>query len=324
MEKIGDKMESKLFKVLLIILVLLDLVLPNSFSNLSQNQIQAKGKTIEEFLFENSKSSLRPSIPGRVEGKRNYFEIKESKYLNVALFSEKEIEVSLESIPKMISLNIASSTEATTTLTLKGLEPNKKYFKYEDGHKNGIEILTDENGTYTWAQDLSKPHHIWFQERKGTIFLPEYENKYGTWNEKTRIYTLNKDLTDKVEIVESNFTLDGNGHSIVGDGSGYGIYISGEKANNVIIKNLKIKNFTHGILGWFTLGVEIRENNISEISGSAIYLVDSSEVILNNQISSNNENGIGIYYYARGGEKIQGLIANNVISNNEYGMFLLN
>jgi parallel beta-helix repeat protein len=52
--------------------------------------------------------------------------------------------------------------------------------------------------------------------------------------------------------------------------------------------------------------------------------VGSSEVILNNQISSNNETGIGIYYYARGGEKIQGLIANNVISNNNYGMLLLN
>jgi len=89
MEKIGDKMESKLFKVLLIILVLLDLVLPNSFSNLSQNQIQAKGKTIEEFLFENSKSSLRPSIPGRIEGTGAYFEIKDSKYLNVSLLKRK-------------------------------------------------------------------------------------------------------------------------------------------------------------------------------------------------------------------------------------------
>ena len=66
-----------------------------------------------------------PPIPGRIEGKGNYFEIKDSDYLNITLESEKEIEVVLESIPKMISLNIASSTEATTTLTLKGLEKIK-------------------------------------------------------------------------------------------------------------------------------------------------------------------------------------------------------
>jgi parallel beta-helix repeat protein len=267
---------------------------------------------------------LKIPIPGRIEGRGTHFEVKDSDYLNITLESEKEIEVVLESIPRMISLNIASSTEATTTLTLKGLEPNKKYFKYEDTHKNETEFFTDENGSYSWQQDLTNPHHVWFQEKKGTVFLPEYENKYGTWDEKTRTYTLEKDLTESVEIVESNFTFNGNGHSIVGDGSGYGIFLSWEKANNVIIKNSKIKNFTHGILVWFAWGVEIRGNNISEINGDGVHLICSSEVVLSNEISSNKEKGIGIYYYARGGERIQGLIDNNTVSNNYYGMFLLN
>jgi hypothetical protein len=233
-------MKIKPYKVLLKTFLLLTLFLSNPFLNFSQNQTQAKD-------IENLKFPLKTSIPGRIQGTGTYFEIKDSKYLNVSLFSGKEIEVSLESIPKMVSLILGPSKDAATTLILKGLEPNKKYYKYQDSYKNRTEILTDKDGSYTFVQDLTKPHHIWFQEKKGTIYLPEYENKYGTWDEKTRTYTLNKDLADKVEIVESNFTFDGNGHSIVGDGSGYGIYISWEKANNVIIKSLKIKNFTHGI-----------------------------------------------------------------------------
>jgi len=269
-------------------------------------------------------NSLISSIPGRVEGRGKAFEIKNSAYLNVTLESEKEIEVVFESIPRMISLTLNASNETTTILTIKGLEPNKKYFKYEDSHKNETEVLTDEKGNYSFTQDLTKPHHIWIQEKKGTIFLPEKENKYGIWNESTRTYTLAQDLTESVEIIESNFTFDGNGHSIVGDGSGYGIYISWEKANNVVIKNTKIKNFTHGILVWFAAKIKITENSISEVNGNAIYLISSSEVILNNEISSNKENGIGIYYNARGGETISGLIANNEILNNNYGMLLLN
>jgi parallel beta-helix repeat protein len=261
---------------------------------------------------QNSDEILRIPIPGRIEGRGTYFEVKDSDYLNITLESEKEIEVVLESIPRMISLNIASSTEATTTLTIKGLEPNKKYFKYEDSYKNGVEFKTDESGTFSWQQEITQSHHIWFQEKESTIHIPENcTSTLGTWDEANKICTLDKDVMEPVEITTSSLTLNCEGHKIESTSlqSGYGILISNKK--NVTIKNCEIRNFSVGIELLGSTDNFLEENIVSQnYLGIELYL--SSDNTLKNNRAENNHYGIHLHLSSNNN------LRNNRMENNDF------
>ena len=71
----------------------------------------------------------------------------------------------------------------STILTIEGLESNKTYFKYDNSYKNEAVFVSDENGTYSWIQNLTQSHRVWIQEEKGTIFIPSQCSNYGIWDE---------------------------------------------------------------------------------------------------------------------------------------------
>lgn len=234
-------------------------------------------------------------IPGRIQGTGTYFEIKDSEYLNITLKSSEEIKLILESIPRMISLDISSSTNATSTnLTISGLEPNTTYYKYEDSYKNEIEIRTDKNGTFSWQQDLTKSHHIWIQETKGTVFLPDDCSKYGIWDEINRVCTLTQNVTSSIEIATNSIILDCNSHSLTGLGWGYGIYLS--RKEDVVIKNCTITHFSYGIYSYYSPNNNFNYNNINSngVWGVTLYY-SSSNTISNNNMNLNGSYGLVVY-----------------------------
>ena len=252
-----------------------------------------------------------PLMPGRVEGTGTRFELKDSEYLNVFLQSTEEITISLESVPKTISLNIeASSADFTaltidnsTTLTIGALEPNRTYYKFEDSYKNEVVFVSDENESYSWTQDLTKSHHIWIQEGRGTIFI----------NTDT---ILTSDLSESVEITADNISLDCNGHSITGSGgTGYGVYLNNREG--VIIKNCNLTNFSYGIFLYFSLDIEIDKNNVSNTSYGIRLHYSPNNKLTNNIASSNIYSGISLL---RSGDNI--LIDNTANLNKRYGIFL--
>lgn len=103
---------------------------------------------------------------------------------------------------------------------------------------------------------------------------------------------LGSDITGSVKITNDNITLDCQGHSIVGSGSGSGIFLKERKG--AVVKNCKISNFSQGI-----------------------YLESSS----NNQLIGNevfeNETGISLWCSS------DNLVIENNISNNDYGIYLM-
>lgn len=238
---------------------------------------------LPQFSFAQELGIAGLKISGKTEGTGNYFEITDSRYLNIILESSAEIKTSLESIPRMISLNIeaVSAETATATLTLRSLESNKTYYFYQDSYQNGAVFISDESGKITWEQDLTQSHHVWLQETESTIFITEDT-------------VLTADLTESVEIAASNITLDCAGHSITGPGTGYGIYVS--RKTNVAVKNCNISNFATGIYLLFS---------------------DSNNNLLDNNISSSQMSGITLR--ASSLNNVQG---NTLISNNPYGILL--
>jgi parallel beta-helix repeat protein len=249
------------------------------------------------FLISPSVFANEIVVPGRVEGVGTYFEVKDSEYLNVTLKSSEEIRIVLESIPRMISLNIeSSSTDSSTQLTILGLEPNKNYYKYQDSYKNEAVFVSDANGTFSWQQDLTQPHHIWLQEEKGTIYIPDDCSKYGSWDGNSLTCRLSQNVTTSVEITTNNIILDCDGWKITGPGadywSGYGIHLNNRE--NVSIKNCNVSNFTTGIL------LEYGANNS----------------LINNTFNSNYHYGIVVFY------SLNSNLGNNIVSKNiSYGIF---
>ena len=251
--------------------------------------------------------------PGRIQGTGTSFEITDSRYLNIRLESSEQINLIMESIPKIISLNIeaAQSKVDSVVLSLGGLDPNKTYYKYQNSYKNETILIADENGNFSWTQDLSEPLHIWVQEQESTTYIDQDT-------------TLDADIAGSVEITNSGVTLDCDGHNIIGSGSGYGIYIY-DKINTTV-KNCKVSNFSYGIIlyGSASLYNTISNNNVfANEFGIKIQSISwtpqsSNNYIFNNQIHSNTYQGAELY-----GTNTNQIIGNS-ISNNEGIGFLLN
>ena len=257
-------------------------------------------------------------IQGQIKGTGQYFEVKNSDYLNITLESTEEITVDLLSIPQMISFHLSSSTKSHfATFTLYGLEPNKTYYKYQDSYKNGIFFVSNENGSYTWLQDLTQPHYIWIQEVKGTIFLPQDCERYGIWDESTLTCTLTQNLTESIEITQNGITLDCNNYQIEGVGTGIGILLI--DIDGATIKNCKVKNFSEGIVLKsliFPGSNNVLFKNTLENNQWGIFLHFTSNETLKENIIISNYCGIVIAI------SDDNIVSKNLISNNNVGILL--
>lgn len=152
----------------------------------------------------------------------------------------------------------------------------------------------------------------------------------GTWNPDTRTAALNQGLNEGIEIAVNNITLNGNGQTITGNGSGIGVLLEGR--NGVIIQNLAVTNFELGIglsssnrntitdntvTGNNVSGISLLSSNNNNITGntvtddlSGISLVSSSDNILMDNNVSNNTLGLIL-----GDSNGNNLTANTISSN---------
>ena len=249
-------------------------------------------------------------IPGRIEGRGTYFEIQNSPYLNISLESSEEIDIILESIPRSINLTIEPSSKNSTILILRGLEPKKVYYKYQDTYQNGNQIVADEEGAVFWFQDLTQKHYIWIQEEKGTLAFPR---DCPNWDETNSVCTLVEDVQHTIEILASDFTLDCNFKQIK-TSSTHGIYINGK--NNVTVKNCLIESLSFGIYAASSTEIKI-ENNSFFRSSIGIYLAHSSSTTIENNVLSYDLYGIRLENSSN--NFIQ---KNKIISASQFGVYL--
>ncbi|UCG17137.1 MAG: right-handed parallel beta-helix repeat-containing protein [Phycisphaerales bacterium] len=257
-----------------------------------------------------------PHQPGTIEGTGTEFAVTDSEYLNVTLQSTEPVELRLESVPEMIVIRIqAAEGAAATQITLDGLAPSTTYYMYQDDYHNLTTLLTDDSGVCTYAQDLAEPHIVFIQPRASTKFIPT-DTTIGTWNPYDRVYTLNANVSETIQIDEGNLTFDGNGKTITGSGpySGSGVYLNGK--TGVTITNVTVANFTYGLAlrncSNNTLTANTASDNIFGID------IDFSQAITltGNTVS---DNSIGICLYASTGNT---LTANTATNNSTTGILL--
>ena len=92
-----------------------------------------------------------------VEGTGTLFDIPYSDYFDVLVTTDEVVNAYLSSVPEVISLELSSAEGAASTrVTICELEPSASYYKYEEGAQSSENIMTDQNGCYTYIQDLSQ------------------------------------------------------------------------------------------------------------------------------------------------------------------------
>ena len=287
---------------------------------------------------------------GIIEGEGTHFKIIDSQYLNITLDSSEQIKARIESIPEMITImieNSSSTVASSTQISLSGFNPLTTYYKYQDDYHDLTEFIADENGGYSYIQDLSKPHFIFIQPRKSTKFIRDDATGgdcylIGNWNGDTKTCTLAQDIYETIQIDSNSIVLDGNDRTLTGSNTGYGVYLYGR--SGVTIKNLNVRNFTYGIyfyssdnnnltdngifntvdgvyINYFSNNNTISRNNFSFNDGRAIYLYGSNNNLINNTIDGpvnsyyDYSSSIGIRI-----ESSDNLIEQNTISHNHFGI----
>ena len=286
-------------------------------------------------------------MPGRLNATGTHFELSNSDYLNVVLDSSESVKSTVESVPQMVIMNFESASNATSTkMVMRGLAPHTSYQKYEDDYHNLVTFTTDSSGSYTYTQDLSKPHFVFIQPKPGkvnknstnstnstiadpddalpgTIFILDNATGgdctlIGTWDNSTKICTLKMNLTSNIQIDSNNITLEGNRHTLTGNNTGSGVYLRSK--GGVTIKNLNIKNFTSGILLYY--GYEnTLINNLASLNYNGIYINRGGKNTLIDNTANSNYNGI---YLLFGEEEVRGrnTLIKNTASSNYNGIVL--
>jgi parallel beta-helix repeat protein len=161
------------------------------------------------------------------------------------------------------------------------------------------------------------------------------------------IYTLDRNLSASgncFNVIVGDVTINCQGNSITGNGSGDGIYLA--HVNNVIIENCGISNFTNGINVYNSSNNSMIGNAIFNNSNIGLSIaINSSNNILKGNTLNNNNKGIlvlnspnntllnnsifnhttpGLNYGINISFSSGNNLTSNVINENDYGIFLLN
>jgi hypothetical protein len=117
-------------------------------------------------------------LPGSTQGTGIHFALPDSPYLPVTLDSSVPVTLTLSSVPDVVDLTIAPEAAASSAeFTLSGFAANTLYYHYTDEGLNPVTFTTDASGRFTFTQDLSEGHHVWFRDQPSTYYL--YDNATG-------------------------------------------------------------------------------------------------------------------------------------------------
>jgi parallel beta-helix repeat protein len=125
-------------------------------------------------------------------------------------------------------------------------------------------------------------------------------------------YTLTGNISEMIDVRQSNIVIDGAGFTIEHNNStydNYGIFIRFQ--NNVTIKNFRIKNFEQGIYGYASNS--FISQCIIENCAEAISFHDSSGNIISSNTLLNNKYGLTL-----AGESKNNLASDNIFEGNEW------
>ncbi|MEW6573615.1 MAG: NosD domain-containing protein [Bacillota bacterium] len=148
----------------------------------------------------------------------------------------------------------------------------------------------------------------------GWTSLPDGWSDFVGWDPSTHTGWLNQDLYARIMIVSNDVTLDGNGFTLAGDNTGDGVTLW--LKSGVVVKNLKIREFTRGIYLVNSHCNSISGNTVAK-NVNGIWLQGSSNnTITGNILQGNTDKGIHLMGSAGN------TISSNTATDGSYGIWL--
>jgi len=185
-----------------------------------------------------------------------------------------QIEVMVDTGPWSI---LVANTGISTSYADTGLSPSTTY-------------------TYRVSAINSIGTSIASTEASGTTPTPPTGTNISTCqtlNIPGETYVLTSDITtsgDCFIITADGITLHGDGHKIIGDGTGIGVDVI--SSTGVTVQNLDVSNFNFGIYLHSSNGNTITNNIITNIVTYALNLAGSSNNLISSNFLSNSQNGL--------------------------------
>jgi parallel beta-helix repeat protein len=124
------------------------------------------------------------------------------------------------------------------------------------------------------------------------------------------------DVRGAVVISASNVTLDCNGATISGDGSGYGIYVPAS-FDHVTIQNCYVSDYRYGIYVDGSANNQLSDNTLEQNDYGIVLGFASDNVVSENAAESNVQGGV----YLEGSQGNQ-VISNTLQTNGSLGIFI--
>ena len=102
-------------------------------------------------------------------------------------------------------------------------------------------------------------------------------------------YTFTGNINDEIVVERNNTVVDGAGYTLQGTGSGTGIDLT--RRNNVTIKNMEIKEFSHGIKTYRSSNISVSGNTITNNNRGIDVYWSSNNIIYHNNFVGNTVQG---------------------------------
>lgn len=244
---------------------------------------------------------------------------------DITVLSSESVRLTAQSVGETIVIGVEPIGGASTArIMVAGLVPNATYYMYIDNLSASEVIAADASGSYTFDQDISSAHSIHIFTKHSTFFLNDDTAggdcaSLGAWDNATKTCTLTQDMTDTIQINSSGITLDGNGHTITGKGTGYGIYAT--NVSNIAVKNLSITGFSKGIM--FDSNVQNSSIVSNRLYGNnyaiEFWRFSGQNKIMNNEITGNSGWSVHLNLGCN-----SNIFENNIFTNNRSAVFFIN
>lgn len=264
-----------------------------------------------------AQSDQLPDLEDMVITNGTSFEIPDNGLGQLLVTSSAKLSVIAESGQYSLTLlTEASTTDTSSDLILSGLTPGKRYYLYIDKLSDPSIIENENSDQFSLTLDITQAHLLSLQEQPNTIHVPT-DTSVGTWDPVSRIYTLNQDVTETIEITEDDITLEGNGYNVTSSPSGlYGVLVW--RKQNVEIRNLNISHFRFGVRTFSSDNLVLDTINTSYNSRVGIDLAFTNNAQIRNVIVDQSRTGLFI------DRSPNTQLFNNEVTNSSYTGLLLN